>query len=246
MATELNRRYAGLGRTGAIDQATIDEGLRSYMLRVYNYMGSGLLLSGIVALLVANTPALAGIFYTAQGKTTGLGMVAMFAPLGLLLVMSFGINKLSTGAVQALYWVFTALMGVSLAAVLFRYTGVSVARAFFVTAATFGAMSVWGYTTKRDLTGIGTFALMGLIGLIIAGIVNIFLQSTMMHFVISAIGVIVFTLLTAYDTQRIKSEFYEYPAEALGKTAVMGAVALYLDFVNLFQLLLSFFGQNRE
>lgn len=247
MAIDTNRRYAGFGRAGTVEQVAVDEHLRAYMLKVYNYMASGLLLSGIVAVLVAQSSALSGIFFTDRGAATGLGMVAMFAPLGLLLVMSFGLNRLSTSAVQTLYWVFTGVMGISLATIFFRYTGTSIARAFFVTAATFGAMSLYGYTTKRDLTGFGTFAMMGLFGIIIAMIVNIFLQSTMMHFVISVAGVLIFTILTAYDTQRIKSEFYQHPAEVLGKTAVMGAVSLYLDFLNLFQLILSFFGSsNRE
>jgi uncharacterized protein len=241
MSTPFNQPRYGYGAT-TIDRATIDEALRAYMLRVYNYMGSGLALSAIVALLVSQSPALMQTLFG-----SGLAYVVMLAPLGLLLVMSFGANKLSAGAVQGLYWAFTATMGVSISTIFLVYTGTSVLRIFFITAAMFGAMSLWGYTTKRDLTGMGTFLFMGVIGLIIASVVNIFIGSTVLQMAVSAITVLVFTGLTAYDTQRIKSEFYEgSPADVLTKQAVFGAVALYVNFLNIFMALLSLFGQKNE
>jgi len=225
-----------------IDQAQLDEGLRAYMLRVYNYMGSGLALSGIVALAVFNYPPL---FNSIFGS--GLGMLVIWSPLILLLVMTFGFKRLSPTALQGLYWAFCALNGISLSVLLAVYTSESVVRVFFITAATFGAMSLYGYTTKRDLSGFGSFLFMGVIGLLIAMVVNMFLQSTAMSFVISVIGVLVFTALTAYDTQRIKNDFIEYRMEGglATKTAVMGAVSLYILFINIFQFLLMLLG-NRE
>lgn len=224
----------------------IDEGLRAYMLKVYNYMGLGVAVTGVVALLTANlavtNPAFAQALYG-----TPLRWVVMLAPLGFVLVLSFGINRLSTGAAQAVFWAFAAVMGLSLSSIFLVYTGASIAQTFFVTAAAFGALSLWGYTTKRDLSAMGTFLFMGLIGLIIAMVVNIFLQSSALQFAISAIGVLIFAGLTAYDTQRIKEE-YAYIAHdgtLLAKSAIMGALSLYLDFVNLFMFLLSFLG-NRE
>jgi len=225
-----------------IDQAHLDEGLRAYMLRVYNYMGSGLALSGIVALVVYNMPDLRQAIFT-----PGLGLLVIWSPLILLLVMSFGFNRLSPTALTGLYWAFCALNGVSMSILLEVYTAESVARVFFITAATFGAMSLYGYTTKRDLSGYGSFLFMGVIGLLIAMVVNIFLQSSAMAFVISVIGVLVFTALTAYDTQRIKNDFIEHRMEGglATKTAVMGAVSLYILFINIFQFLLMLLG-NRE
>lgn len=240
MQTPFNQPRYGYG-AATIDRATVDEALRAYMLRVYNYMGSGLALSAIVALLVSQSPALMQTLFSG-----GLAFVVMLAPLGLLLVMSFGANKMSAGAVQALYWAFTATMGLSLSTIFLVYTGESILRVFFITAATFGAMSLWGYTTKRDLTNWGTFLFMGVIGLIIASVVNIFLASTMLQFVVSVITVLVFTGLTAYDTQRIKSEFYEgAAADIQTKQAIFGATALYVNFLNIFMALLHLFG-NRE
>jgi uncharacterized protein len=241
MSTPFNQPRYGYGAT-TIDRATIDEALRAYMLRVYNYMGSGLALSAIVALLVSQSPALMQTLFG-----SGLAFVVMLAPLGLLLVMSFGANKLSAGALQGLYWAFTATMGVSLSTIFMVYTGTSILRIFFITAAMFGAMSLWGYTTKRDLTGMGTFLFMGVIGLVIASIVNIFLGSSVLQMAVSAITVLVFTGLTAYDTQRIKSDFYEGdPADVQTKQAVFGAVSLYVNFLNIFTALLSLFGQKNE
>ncbi|WP_374302993.1 Bax inhibitor-1 family protein [Ferrovibrio sp.] len=241
MSTPFNQPRYGYGAT-TIDRPAIDEALRAYMLRVYNYMGSGLALSAIVALLVSQSPALMQTLFG-----SGLAFVVMLAPLGLLLVMSFGANKLSAGAVQGLYWAFTATMGLSLSTIFMVYTGTSILRIFFITAAMFGAMSLYGYTTKRDLTGFGTFLFMGVIGLLIASVVNMFLGSSMLQFAISAITVLVFTGLTAYDTQRIKSEFYESdPADIQTKQAIFGATSLYVNFLNIFMALLQLFGQRNN
>ena len=170
----------------------------------------------------------------------------MLAPLAFVLVLSFGINKLSVPAAQAVFWAFAAIMGVSLSSIFLVYTDASIAKVFFITAATFGAMSLYGYTTKRDLTQMGSFLMMGLIGLIIASVVNIFMQSSMLEFAISAVGVLIFVGLTAYDTQKIKEGYSEaHGAELLAKGAIMGALSLYLDFINLFLMLLRLFG-NRE
>ncbi|MBV39786.1 MAG: hypothetical protein CMM23_14195 [Rhodospirillaceae bacterium] len=229
------------GQAGAAVDATIDEGLRAYMLKVYNYMGSALLLSGIIAYAVAHTPALMQAIFG-----TPLMWVVMLAPLGLVMFLGARINKMSAGAAQATFWIFAALMGASLASIFVVYTQTSIVRVFMITAVTFGAMSLWGYTTKKDLSGMGSFLMMGLIGIIVASLVNIFLQSSMMHWVISVIGVLVFTGLTAYDTQKIKNNYYEGDGEAvMGKKAIMGALTLYLDFINLFLMLLHLFG-NRE
>ena len=221
------------------------------MSRVYNYMASGLALSGIVAFALFSSSELAGLFFQmAPGnRVVGLnvlGWVAIFAPLGLLLLTSFRAAKMSLGAVQAVYWAVTALMGVPVAAVV-PYTGASVARTFFVTAAAFGALSLYGYTTKRDLTAMGKFLFMGLIGLILAGLVNMIWPSGTMSFIISAVGVLIFSGLIAYDTQKIKEQYADaWESGAAEKVAIFGALSLYLDFVNLFQFLMSFMGQNRD
>src|SRR5215813_9803942 len=233
------------------DQAAYDVGLRQHMLRVYNYMASGLALSGIVAYGLFASPELAALFFQIQaGRVVGLnilGWIAIFAPLGLLLLTSFRAAQMSVGAVQAVYWAVTALMGVSLSLLLFRYTGASVARTFFVTAAAFGALSLYGYTTKRDLTAIGKFLFMGLIGIILAGLVNLFWPSGTMTFIISVAGVLIFSGLIAYDTQKIKEQYAEaWGTEMAEKDAIFGALRLYLDFVNLFQFLMAFMGQDRE
>ena len=198
-----------------------------------------------------NFSELAALFFQVQaGRVVGLnvlGWVAIFAPLGLLLLVSFRAQSMSLGAVQAVYWAVTALMGVSLSLLLFRYTGASVARTFFVTAAAFGALSLYGYTTKRDLSAWGKFLFMGLIGLILAGLVNMFWPSGTMSFIISAVGVLIFSALIAYDTQKIKEQYAEaWGTEVVEKIAIFGALSLYLDFVNLFQFLMSFLGQERE
>jgi FtsH-binding integral membrane protein len=234
---------------GRAEAAEIDVGLRQYMLRVYNYMASGLLLSGIVAIVVANT-GLQDLFFqiTEAGKLgyTGLGLIAMLAPIGIILGMSFGAARMSSAALQGLYWALVGTMGIGFAVLLKVYTGESVARVFFITAAAYGALSLYGYTTKRSLSGFGTFLIMGLIGMVIAMVVNIFLASSMLQFVISSVGLLVFSGLTAYDTQRIKNEYFEVQGTTFEERgAIMGAVSLYLNFVNLFQILLSFLG-NRE
>ena len=250
-----NQNFNTFDRTIA-DQATYDAGLRAHMVRVYNYLASGLALSGIVAFALFTIPSLQAIFFQ-MGMTRGgatvvvglniLGWVAIFAPLGLLLLVSFRAAQMSTAAVQASYWAVTALMGVSLSLLLFRYTGASVARTFFVTAAAFGALSLYGYTTKRDLTAMGKFLFMGLIGLVLASLVNMFFPSGTMSFIISAVGVVIFSGLIAYDTQKIKEQYADaWGSDAAEKVAVFGALSLYLDFVNLFQFLMSFLGQERE
>jgi uncharacterized protein len=224
------------------DQLALDQGLRAYMLRVYNYMASGVLLSGIVAFMVASSPALSQAIFGTQ-----LRWVVMLAPLAFILVLSFGIHRLTFMQAQAAYWVFAALMGASLASILLVFTGASVARVFFITAATFAGMSLYGYTTKADLSKFGSFLFMGLIGVVLASLVNIFVGSSALQFAISVIGVLVFVGLTAYDTQRIKETYYESAGhESVGKMALMGALSLYLNFVNLFTLLMQLFGQREE
>lgn len=246
MATETDRRTM----TGAgVESAAIHEGLRTYMLRVYNYMSSGLLLSGIVAFAVANSGLVNLFFRVEAGQLagyTGLGMVSMFLPLGLILFMSFAGHKQSAGTMQVLYWLFVGTMGVGLSTILMTYTGVSIARTFLITASAFAGLSLYGYTTKKDLSGMGTFLLMGLIGLIIAMVVNMIWPSGVMGFVIPVIGVLIFAGLTVYDTQRIKGQYFQVQGSSMEEhAAVMGAVALYLNFINLFQFLLMFLG-NRE
>jgi FtsH-binding integral membrane protein len=245
----LNRGYdATLGRA---DTAAIDVGLRQYMLRVYNYMASGLFLSGLVALLVANTGARDLFFRVSEtGKLgyTGLGWVAILAPLGLIFAMQYAANRGKIVGLQAMYWAFVALMGVGLSLLLLTYTGVSVTRTLLITATAFGALSLYGYTTKRDLGPVGTFLFMGLIGLVIASVVQIFVQSAMMHFIISVVGVLIFAGLTAHNTQAIKNQYLmNVRGTSMEHTsAVMGAITLYLDFINLFQFLLALMGQRRS
>jgi len=232
-----------VGRRGAAVGAEYDLGLRTFMLRVYNYMASGLVLTGITAWLAAETG-----FYL-QIAHTPLIYVVMFAPFILVMLLGFRIQKMSFGAAQATFWAYSALMGLSLSGIFLVYTHTSIALTFFITAATFLSMSLYGYTTKSDLTKMGSFMMMGLFGVILASVINMFMHSTGLQFVISIIGVIVFTGLTAWDTQRIKEQ-YDYVAgsdgQMIGKTAIMGALTLYLDFVNLFMLLLQFFGNRRN
>ena len=234
--------------------AVWDAGLRAYMLKVYNYMATGVLLTGIISVISfklsadinASGQIIALTNYGNAIFNSGLKWLVMLAPLAVIFYMSFGINKMSTSKAQTVFWIFTILMGLSLSWVLIVFTGVSVARVFFITSATFGAMSIYGYTTKRDLTKLGSFLMMGLIGIIIASLVNIFLKSTMMHFVISILGVLIFVGLTAYDTQKIKNMYSASATiEVSGKKAIMGALTLYLDFINLFIMLLRLFGQRR-
>ena len=244
MALAPRRRTISMGAATA-GREGIDEGLRRYMLRVYNYMSLGLALTGVVAFTVANTPSVLQFFYTQSGPTM-LAYIAMFLPLVFVLAISFGIHKLSTPTVQLLFWGFAGAMGLSLTHIFLIYTGTSIARVFFITASVFAAMSLYGYTTKRDLTGIGSFLFMGLIGIVIASIVNIFLQSSMMQFIISVVGVLVFVGLTAYDTQNIKNEYDARDSgDVAEKKSIHGALRLYLDFINLFIMMLHLFG-NRE
>ena len=246
-----NQNFNVFNRAGtAADQAAFDVGLRAHMIRVYNYMASGLALSGIVAFGLFSSPDLAGLFFQLQaGRVVGLNMlgwVAILAPMGLLLLVSFRAAQMSVGSIQAVYWAVTALMGVSLSLLLFTYTGASVARTFFVTAAAFGALSLYGYTTKRDLTAVGKFLFMGVIGLVLASIVNMIWPSGTMTFVISAAGVLIFSGLIAYDTQKIKDQYAQaWGSDTAEKVAIFGALSLYLDFVNLFQFLMMFLGQRR-
>ena len=244
-------------RTAAGQTHEIDEGLRKYMLKVYNYMASGVMLTGIVSLFLFQLSGGYNIQVTPTGITgltsvgnalynSALMWVIMLAPLGVVFYMSFGIRKMSATKAQGTFWIFAALMGASLSSIFLIYTGASITRVFFITAGTFGAMSIYGYTTKRDLTKLGSFLMMGLIGIIIASIVNIFMKSTMMYFVISILGVLIFVGLTAYDTQKIKNMYLVSDSgEIMGKKAVMGALTLYLDFINLFIMLLRLFGQRR-
>ncbi len=231
-------------RARAQSSAMIDEGLRSYMLKVYNYMSIGLGITGVVAFFfyryTTSNPEIFALVYQSP-----LMWVIALSPLAFILVLSFGINKMSAATAQLTFWAFATVMGLSLSSIFITYTGVSIAKVFFITAATFGAMSLYGYTTKRDLTGMGSFLFMGLIGIIIASVVNMFIGSGMLDFAISVIGVLIFVGLTAYDTQKIKEEYLESDgAEIMGKKAIMGALRLYLDFINLFLMLLRLFGNR--
>jgi FtsH-binding integral membrane protein len=232
--TVINRR--------AQEAAVIDVGLRQYMLGVYNYMASGLALTGMVAAFVAlNTPLQQAIF------GSGLKWIAIFAPVALVFFLSFRVHKMSAAAAQATFWIYAALNGIAFSTLFLEFTGQSIARVFFITAATFAAMSLYGYTTKRDLAGFGSFLFMGLIGILIAMVVNLFLASPALHFAISVIGVLVFTGLTAWDTQRIKEWYYEGDdREVMSKKSIMGALSLYLDFINLFVMLMQLLGVRRE
>jgi len=264
---QFDNRYAQAG-VGARTDVAVDEGLRAYMLRVYNYMAGGIALTGLVAYFIfsqaiTNDPALAaktatgaayainrGMYLTQLGYAiygSPLKWVVMLAPLAFVFFLSFRIYKMSVGAAQIAFWMFAAVMGLSLSSIFLVFTGQSITQVFFVTAASFGALSIYGYTTKRDLSGWGSFLIMGVVGIIIAAIVNIFLQSSALQFAISVIGVLVFAGLTAYDTQRIKDGYYEVMGDmtATTKAAIMGALNLYLDFINMFTMLLSLFG-NRE
>ena len=230
------------GSVGVPD-ATYDAGLRSYMQGVYNYMAAGVGLTGVVAYLIGNS-SLVNLLVGPTGFTL-LGWVALFAPLAFVLVLSAGVNRMSEGALKLTFWAFAAVMGASLSTIFLRFTDGSIAQTFFATAVAFLGLSIWGYTTKKNLSGWGSFLIMGVVGLIVASIINIFLQSSALHFAVSAIGVLVFAGLTAYDTQRIKSMYFHVAgSDMVGKTMIMGALSLYLDFINMFQFLLSFMGSN--
>ena len=250
MALDFNQRSF----TKTTDQVVIDEGLRAYMLKVYNYMTTGLLLTGLVAYFFGKASIITGEMGQIVGVTSigallfnsPLKWVVMLAPLGFVFYLSARINKMSVSSAQITFWIFSAIMGLSLASIFIVYTQASIARVFFISSGTFAAMSLYGYTTKKDLTKLGGFLFMGLIGIIIASLVNLFFQSSALHFAISVIGVLVFVGLTAYDTQSIKNMYYAGDSESVGgKKALMGALRLYLDFINLFIMLLRLFGQRR-
>lgn len=237
--------YPNQNRFGGVSQASaaaFDEGLRQHMLRVYNYMGLGLVLTGLVAFIVGNTPALYVPIFSSPLK-----WVVMLAPLAFVFFFSFRIQTMSASTAQMTFWAFCAIMGLSLASVFLVFTGASIARTFFIAATMFGATSLYGYVTKRDLSKFGSFLMMGLIGVLIASVVNIFLGSSALQFAISVIGIVVFVGLTAWDTQNIKEQYAEnFDQESQQKIAVFGALSLYLNFVNIFQLLLNFTGQREE
>ena len=217
-----------------------DAGLRSYMLSVYNYMASGVLLTGIVAMLFASWSGMPAVL------SSPLRWVIMLAPLGFVLALNFGITRMKTSTVQALYWAFAVVMGLSMSSIFLVFTGTSIATTFFATAAAFAGLSLYGYTTKRNLQAFGTFLIMGVVGLLVAMLINLFVQSSGMQLVISGIGVLLFAGLTAYDTQRIKLVYDEVAgSDFVGKAVVMGALSLYLDFVNMFTFLLQFMGDRR-
>jgi FtsH-binding integral membrane protein len=222
---------------------TYDSALRDYMVKVYNHMAMALGISGAVAYTVSNVPALMSLFFG-----TPLSWVVMLAPLGFVLFFSYKLNSISAATARSYLWIYSSLMGLSLSTLLVIYTGASVTRVFFITASVFGAMSLYGYTTKKDLTGIGSFLIMGLIGLMIASLVNIFMKSSALDFALSIIGTLIFIGLTAYDTQRIKQTYYQFAgnAEMTSKMAILGALNLYMDFINLFIMLLRFMGERRS
>jgi len=238
--TERTQGFGSVPRAGGDTSGVkFDEGLRSYMLSIYNYMGAAVLLTGIVALFAA----VSGI--TAMFLGTPLQWVIALAPLGFIMAMSFGLNKMSYGTLQIVFWSFAAVMGLSMSWIFLVYTGPSIALTFFATAGAFAGLSLFGYTTKKDLSAFGTFLIMGVIGLIIASILNIFLQSGPLDFVISGLGVLIFAGLTAYDTQRLKTDYSHLRGTAfINKAVIMGATSLYLDFVNMFLFLLRFLGSR--
>ena len=249
-------QFGAYPRTSAATTAVFDAGLRAYMLRVYNWMASGLLLTGVVAYGIANTSLINAFYPLVQTPfgfahhATPLAMIMMFAPLAFVLVLSLGVNKLSTSAAQALFWVFCGAMGASLVNIFLIYTSESIVRVFFITAATFAATSLYGYTTKSDLTRMGSFMMMGLFGIIIASVVNMFVASSALQFALSIIGVVVFTGLTAYDTQRIKSSYTQFAyaegPDGAAKRSVYDALSLYLNFINLFMLMLQLLGNRNN
>lgn len=246
---EFDRDMYAQANARAGQAEAIDEGLRAYMLRIYNLMALGVAITGIAALGTVMLAVQNGQL-TAFGQAiyaSPLQWVIMLAPLAVVFIFSARIHAMSAGTAQAVFFGFAALMGMSLSSIFLVFTGESIVQVFFITAAAFGALSLWGYTTKRDISGWGSFLFMGLIGIIIASIVNIFLQSSMMGFVVSVIGVLVFAGLTAWDTQRLKNMYYQFAGDSavLGQIAISGALSLYLNFINLFIMLLQLFG-NRE
>jgi FtsH-binding integral membrane protein len=252
--SDFDRNVASARPYGADRAVAIDAGLRAYMIRVYNTMAMGVALTGIVswftyqaAVVTNEAGAITGLTAFGQAIFSPVGMIVLLlATLGLVFFISFRVHTLSVGTAMGLFLLYAGLLGLTLAPIFLVYTGASITRVFFITAASFGALSLWGYTTQRDLSGWGSFLIMGLFGLILASIVNIFLKSSAMEFVISCVGVLVFAGLTAYDTQRIK-EMYDVNDDGTvaGRKAVMGALSLYLDFINMFMMLLRLFGERR-
>lgn len=243
---DFNTQYRDTIVNGSMDMA-VDQGLRSFMLGVYNKMGLGLVLSGILAYMTSSVPAVRDMLFTANGGYTGAGMILSFAPLGVMLVAMFAMRNPSRTGANLYYWGIVSLIGAGLGVLAIRYTGQSLASTFFVTAAAFGGLSLYGYTTKKDLTGFGSFLIMALIGLVIAMLVNAFLvKSGMMGMIISGLGVLIFAGLTAYDTQKLKHTYYALQGDhtAMSVATSFGALNLYLDFINLFQFLLSFMGSR--
>ena len=235
--------------TGRADMA-VDAGLRSFMLGVYNKMALGLVLSAALAFLTSSFPPVRDLMFTVANGRVGysiLGMVVAFAPLGVLLFSGFAMKNQSPKTASIVYWTVVSLIGASMGVLALRYTGTSIASTFLITATAFGGLSLFGYTTKKDLSGMGSFLIMGVIGLIIASVVNIFLASSMMQFIISVLGVLIFAGLTAYDTQRLKMTYYDLGGNqaAMGVATSYGALSLYLDFINMFQFLLALFGDRR-
>ncbi len=259
MALNPNNSYrtAQTGYAG-YDTAALDAGLRAYMLRVYNWMASGLVLTGLVAYAIFAVPALHALFYVERMSAAGymveaptiLSYIAIFAPLAFVMVLSFGVNKLSTTAAQGLFWAFCGVMGASLSSIFVVYTGTSIFQVFFITAGSFAGTSLYGYTTGRNLTSWGSFFMMGLIGIILASVVNIFMHSSALQFAISILGVFIFLGLTAYDTQRIKADYVQFGAsygpDMANMRSVYDALQLYLNFINLFMFLLQLFGQRNQ
>ena len=250
MADNIRQYQTRAANAGAVADTSIDQGLRAYMIKVYNLMAMGLLITGVAAW---------GAFQLAivDGQLTSFGTliyaspfkwVVIFAPLALVFFLSFRIQNMRPATAQLTYWIYAALVGVSLGSIFLIYTHTSIVRVFFITAASFGALSLWGYTTNRDLTGMGSFLIMGLFGIIIASLVNIFLVSSMMQWIISVVGVLIFAGLTAYDTQRLKSEYIHgaMDGDVMERSAIMGALSLYLDFLNLFTMLLQLLGTRDE
>ncbi|MBC7585161.1 Bax inhibitor-1/YccA family protein [Tardiphaga sp. vice352] len=260
--SDFDRNYASpFGQAAARDTAAVDAGLRSYMLRIYNYMSIGLAITGLAALgvymaAVTTDPSgaaakIGNSFLTPFGYTmfvSPLKWVFILAPLAMVFAISFGINRLKPATAQLMFWAFAALMGISLSSIFLVYTHTSITRVFFITAASFGALSLYGYTTKRDMTGMGSFLIMGLFGIIIASVVNMFVASSMLQFIVSVVGVLIFAGLTAYDTQRLKNDYiYGYASQGgdvAERAAITGALSLYLNFINLFTLLLQLLGQK--
>lgn len=254
MADNWNQGARSVPAAGSRVDVTIDQGLRTYMLKVYNLMAAGLAITGIAAYVLFSQSVVTGVngeitALTPLGEAvfmSPLKWVLIFAPLAVVLFLSFRVDRMSVGAAQATFWGYAALVGMSLSTIFLVYTQESIVQVFFITAAAFGALSLWGYTTKRDISAWGSFLFMGVIGILLASIVNIFLGSSALAFAISAIGVLVFAGLTAYDTQQIKEMYYEGDGTAvMGRKAIMGALRLYLDFINMFMFMLQLFGDRR-